>query len=197
MLGDRLWMAEGKCLLATAYTLMFAGFGRGLARWGAERAGRIMRLTTLIVLPVNFALVGELPALGRSSVLSLAVLVIDSAAMMALAWTVCRSMRISGGNATPAALIALGMANAASRLARRPSRWGFSAMLRRPCGVLMVACEWLGDWLSRDVTPPTSPPRRTPPLLRLRPAGFLHGLRGREDRGIRARACPRRSMHCL
>ncbi len=34
VLGDRLWMAEGKCLLATAYTVMFAGFGHGLARAG-------------------------------------------------------------------------------------------------------------------------------------------------------------------
>ena len=87
---------------------MFAGFGRGLARWGAERAGRIMRLTTLIVLPVNFALVGELPGLGRSSTLGLAVLAIDSAAMMALAWLVCRSLGISGGRGTPAALIGAG-----------------------------------------------------------------------------------------
>ena len=121
VLGDQLWMAEGKCLLATAYTLMFAGFGRGLSRWGADRAGRIMRLTTLIVLPVNFALVGELPGLGRSSPLSLAVLAVDSVAMMALAWLVCRSLGISGGRGTPAVLIGLGMINAALRPDRRHS----------------------------------------------------------------------------
>ena len=90
VLGDRLWMAEGKCLLATAYTLMFAGFGHWLSRWGAECAGRIMRLTTLIVLPLNFALVGELPGLGRASWSGMAVLAIDTGAMMALAWMVCR-----------------------------------------------------------------------------------------------------------
>ena len=148
VLGDRLWMAEGKCLLATAYTLMFAGFGRGLARWGAERAGRIMRLTTLIVLPVNFALVGELPGLGRSSALGLAVLVIDSAAMMALAWIVCRSLAISGGKGTPAALIALGMANAlTSRSAA--FHWGLITLVGAS-SVLAAACEWLGAWLVRQ-----------------------------------------------
>ena len=112
VLGDRLWMAEGKCLLATAYTLMFAGFGHWLSRWGAERAGRIMRLTTLIVLPLNFALVGELPGLGRASWSGMAVLAIDSGAMMALAWMVCRALGLSGGRGTPAVLIALGMVNA-------------------------------------------------------------------------------------
>jgi tetratricopeptide (TPR) repeat protein len=148
VLGDRLWMAEGKCLLATAYTLMFAGFGRGLAMWGAERAGRIMRLTTLLVLPVNFALVGELPGLGRSSSpTSLAVLAIDTAAMMGLAWLVCRSLGIAGGRATPAALIAMGMLSALTP--RSASfEWGFAAMIAASV-VFAASGEWLGRWLAR------------------------------------------------
>ncbi len=142
VLGDRLWMAEGKCLLATAYTVLFAAFGRGLGRWGAVRAGQIMRLTALMVLPVSFALVGELPGLGRSSLASLAVLAVDSAAMMGLIWVVCRSLGVSGGRMVPSALIAMGMINAlTSRSAT--FAWGLSAMLAACC-VFAVAAEWLG-----------------------------------------------------
>ncbi len=147
VLGDRLWMAEGKCLLATAYTLMFAGFGLGLTRWGAIRAGRIMRLTTLILLPVDFALVGELPGLGKSSWGSLGVLALDSVAMMALAWRLCRSLGVSGGRGTPLALIAMGMVNALTPRSAGFS-WAFSAMLGASA-VFAVSGEWLAEWLAR------------------------------------------------
>ena len=151
ILGDRLWMAEGKCLLATAYTLMFAGFGHWLSRWGAERAGRIMRLTTLIVLPLDFALVGELPGLGRASWSGMAVLAIDSGAMMALAWMVCRALGLSGGRGTPAVLIALGMVNALTpRSIAFPL--GFAAMLVAS-GVFAASGEWLGSLLARSRRP--------------------------------------------
>ena len=192
VLGDRLWMAEGKCLLATAYTLMFAGFGYGLARWGAERAGRIMRLTTLMVLPLDFALVGELPGLGRSSGFSLAVLAVDSAAMMALAWFVCRSLGISGGKATPAALIALGMVNALTTRSASFS-WGFGAMLVASA-VLATSCEWLGVWLA-GVAPPTRPTRMTPPTSRLACSSSSTSARSCGSAGM-SLACPPRSMLC-
>lgn len=60
LLGDRLWSPVGKCSLAMVGTLMFAALGMGLVGWGAERAGRMMLVTTLIVVPIHFMLVGEL-----------------------------------------------------------------------------------------------------------------------------------------
>ena len=60
LLGDLLWSPEGKCTLALAGTLLLAGLGAGLNRWGAARAGRMMLVTTLIVVPIHFMLAGEL-----------------------------------------------------------------------------------------------------------------------------------------
>src|SRR5205807_1591763 len=56
LLGPLLWSPEGKCILALVYTLLFAVFGAGLVHWGARGAGRVMLLTALAVVPVNFAL---------------------------------------------------------------------------------------------------------------------------------------------
>src|SRR6478736_668620 len=54
LLGPLLWRPEGKCLLALVYTLLFGVFGGVLVRWGAAGAGRVVLLTTLGVVPVNF-----------------------------------------------------------------------------------------------------------------------------------------------
>jgi tetratricopeptide (TPR) repeat protein len=151
LLGERLRMAEGKCLLATAYTLMFAAFGRVMVRWGAKRAGRVMRLTTLIVLPVSFALVGELPGLGRSSSWSMAVLAIDSAAMMGLIWLIGRALGLSGGRAVTLGLIALGMVNAlTTRSISMPL--GLLAMVGA-MAVYAATAEWLAWTLGRTHEP--------------------------------------------
>src|SRR5438309_7851525 len=63
LLGPLLWSPEGKCILALVYTLLFAAFGGGLMKWGAQGAGRMVLLTALVVVPVNFALAGELQLL--------------------------------------------------------------------------------------------------------------------------------------
>ena len=60
LLGDLLWSPEGKCTLALAGTLLLAALGTGLEHWGAGRAGRMMLVTTLIVVPIHFMLAGEL-----------------------------------------------------------------------------------------------------------------------------------------
>jgi tetratricopeptide (TPR) repeat protein len=151
VLGDRLWRAEGKCLLALAYTALFAGFGRGLWQWGAERAGRIMCLTTLIVLPVNFALAGELPALGRSPSVSLAVLAIDVVALVALGWWLCRVLGLPGGAQTPAMLLSLGALDALTPCSV-PFAWGFAAMLGA-AGLYVAAVERLDSWVARRRVP--------------------------------------------
>ena len=122
--------------------------GPGDGAMGATRAGRIMSLTTLIVLPVSFALVGELPGLGRSSAASMAVLAVDSIAMMGLVWLICRSLGLSGGRITPLALIALGMMNAlTSRSISMPM--GFAVMVAGSC-LYAAASERLGAWLGRS-----------------------------------------------
>ncbi len=48
-------------------TLLFAAFGAGLLRWGADRAGRMMLIATLIVVPIHFMLVGEMKLLHHPS----------------------------------------------------------------------------------------------------------------------------------
>ncbi len=63
LLGDLLWSPEGKCTLALAGTLLLAALGTGLEHWGAGRAGRMMLITTLIVVPIHFMLAGELKLL--------------------------------------------------------------------------------------------------------------------------------------
>ena len=58
LLGPRLWSPVGKCLLALVYTVMFAASCRP-GEWPAA-AGRILLLTTLIVVPANSMLVGQM-----------------------------------------------------------------------------------------------------------------------------------------
>ena len=77
LLGDLLWSPVGKCTLAMVATLLFAAFGAGLLRWGADRAGRMMLVATLIVVPIHFMLVGEMKLLHQPSALRLAFLVIE------------------------------------------------------------------------------------------------------------------------
>ncbi len=128
MLGDQLWRPEGKCLLALGYTLAFAFFGRGVVRWGADRAGRIMLLTTLFIVPVNFTLAGELPTLAERSPLAFAVLGIVAFVLMGLCWRLCAVLKTSGGNVTPVALIALGLMTAMTPRGASFS-WGFTGFI--------------------------------------------------------------------
>ena len=58
----------GKCALALVATLLFALLGTGLVRWGADRAGRMMLIATLIVVPIHFMLAGELKLLLRAAI---------------------------------------------------------------------------------------------------------------------------------
>src|SRR6185312_6736948 len=59
LLGPLLWQPAGKCALALVWTILFAALGAGLVRWGAERAGQMMLVATLIVVPIHFMLAGE------------------------------------------------------------------------------------------------------------------------------------------
>ena len=84
LLGPRLWSPIGKCILALVYTGMFTGFGAGLTRWGAQRAGRIMLVTTLVMIPANFMLVGEMRLLTEPSASRLLVFALDAVALFLL-----------------------------------------------------------------------------------------------------------------
>jgi hypothetical protein len=116
LLGPRLWSPPGKCLLALVYTAMFAGFGKGLTRWGAARAGRMMLVTTLILVPFDFMLAGEMRLLTEPTRARVAVLALDSAALGVLIWRVVAALGLPrAGRATLiAALFAISMTNVAA-----------------------------------------------------------------------------------
>ena len=84
LLGDLLWSPVGKCALALLATLLFASLGAGLLRWGAERAGRMMLIATLIVVPIHFMLAGELRLLLEPPSPRHIFLAIDALALVAM-----------------------------------------------------------------------------------------------------------------
>jgi tetratricopeptide (TPR) repeat protein len=88
VLQEKFWLPETKCILALFYTLSFAALGYGLVRWGAAGAGRMMLLTTLLVVPINFALAGELRLLAQPTMLRLFLFALDAAALLFLSWTI-------------------------------------------------------------------------------------------------------------
>ncbi len=99
VLGPLLWSPLGKCTLALIATALFAAFGVGLVRWGADRAGRMMLVATLIVVPIHFMLAGELKLLLEPSPSRLIVLAIDALALLgAGAW--CERYTCASGRRT-------------------------------------------------------------------------------------------------
>ena len=73
LLGPLLWVPAGTCAMALVWTVAFAALGRGLIGWGAERAGRMMLVATLMVVPIHFMLAGELKLVTVPSVSGLIV----------------------------------------------------------------------------------------------------------------------------
>jgi tetratricopeptide (TPR) repeat protein len=84
LLGPLLWSPLGKCTLALIPTSLLAVFGAGLMRWGADRAGRMLLIATLIVVPIHFMLAGELKLLLEPSAFSLIVLAGDALVLLVL-----------------------------------------------------------------------------------------------------------------
>ena len=84
LLGEKLWSPVGKCSLAMVATLLFAALGKVLVRWGAERPGQMMLITTLIVVPIHFMLAGELRLVLEPSSLRLVGFAIQVAALLVL-----------------------------------------------------------------------------------------------------------------
>ena len=144
VLGERLWNPEGKTLLALVYTAMFAIFGAGLVRWGAERAGRIMLLTTLIVVPANFMLAGQMKLLTEPSASRLAVLIVDACALFLLIRLVAISLRLPKGKGfLTVALFALSVFNAG---ASQGSPWPWSlqfTIFLAPALIFLASVVWI------------------------------------------------------
>jgi tetratricopeptide (TPR) repeat protein len=175
LLGPKLWSPVGKCVLALVYTAMFAGFGVGLVRWGAERAGRIMLLTTLIVVPANFMLLGQMKLLTEPSPSRLAVLGLDAAALWVLIRVVTSALTPArGARFLSAALFVLSAFNAA---VAPGSPWPWSlqfAVFQAPAVVFLGATVWL---TTRFQAEPTEDHRETTYFaLGLLTFAFLTGL---------------------
>lgn len=151
VLGPKLWSPIGKCVLALVYTAMFAGFGVGLVRWGAERAGRIMLLTTLIVVPANFMLAGEMKLLTEPSASRLLVLAFDVSALFLLIRLLVSSLGWKeGGRALSAWLFVLCAFNLTSAPGVAwPWAWQFALFLA-PAAVLLGTVAWLNTRVKRE-----------------------------------------------
>ena len=129
LLGEKLWSPVGKCSLAMVATLVFAGLGKVLVRWGAERAGQMMLVTTLIVVPIHFMLAGELRLVLEPSALRLGGFAIQAAALLGLSVVVAGMLvprKDSWYLAVP--LILMSMFNAMmARHVTGPWEWQFAA----------------------------------------------------------------------
>jgi tetratricopeptide (TPR) repeat protein len=140
LLGERLlWSRLGQCLLALVYTATVGLFGFGLVRWGAERAGRIMLVTTLAVIPVNFSLAGELRLLTMPTTPNLALLGMVMAVLLGLCWMIAGALGMRRGGLFPAAFFALGAFNAAAARGM-PEPWELAALLL--ASVVFLAAVW-------------------------------------------------------
>ncbi|HEX3448957.1 MAG TPA: tetratricopeptide repeat protein, partial [Isosphaeraceae bacterium] len=115
LLGPLLWSAVGKCTLAMVATLLFAAFGAGLIRWGADRAGRVMLVATLIVVPIHFMLVGEMKLLRDPSALNVAFLAMEGAVLVAMVrWVSGMLAPAANARFLTAALLLLSLGTAAT-----------------------------------------------------------------------------------
>ncbi len=115
LLGDLLWSPEGKCTLALAGTLLLAALGTGLERWGAGRAGRMMLITTLIVVPIHFMLAGELRLLFQPASMRLVFLAVIALVLVALVrWASGRLAEPRGAWLMTVSLLLISLGSAAT-----------------------------------------------------------------------------------
>ncbi|MGO9913696.1 MAG: hypothetical protein ACLQIB_03135 [Isosphaeraceae bacterium] len=145
LLGGLLSAPASICALALVYTSTFAALGAALARWGATRAGQMMLITTLAVVPIHFMLAGELKLLADASFWNLGVLLLDGLGLWVLAGGVSRLLLPRAqARFLAAALLFL---SAGSALAGRgsPLPWGWQfAAFQVPALVFLGAVWALG-----------------------------------------------------
>jgi tetratricopeptide (TPR) repeat protein len=142
LLGPLLWSPVGKCAMALVWTMMFAGLGKILVRWGAIRAGQMMLVTTLIVVPIHFMLAGELKLLMEPSATQLAVAAVDGLALVAL-------VRMVSGMLVPraearfltVALLLMSVGSAATAPGA-PVPWGWQFAAFQAPAVVFLGAVW-------------------------------------------------------
>ncbi len=144
LLGGLLSAPASICALALVYTLTFAALGAAL-RAGERRAGQMMLITTLAVVPIHFMLAGELKLLADASFWNLGVLLLDGLGLWVLAGGVSRLLLPRAqARFLAAALLFL---SAGSALAGRgsPLPWGWQfAAFQVPALVFLGAVWALG-----------------------------------------------------
>ncbi|HKI21312.1 MAG TPA: tetratricopeptide repeat protein, partial [Isosphaeraceae bacterium] len=143
LLGDLLWSSEGKCALALVATLLFASLGAGLVRWGAGRAGRMMLIATLIVVPIHFMLAGEMKLLLKPPSLGHVFLACDALALIAMVrWVSGMLARRSGARFLTIALLLLSIGSAATTRGS-PIAWGLQFASFQLSPLVFLASVWI------------------------------------------------------
>jgi tetratricopeptide (TPR) repeat protein len=143
LLGPLLWSPAGKAALAMVATLMFAALGAGLLRWGAQRAGRMMLVATLIVVPIHFMLAGELKLLVEPSVSRLAFLIVDGLALVALVGLVARMLVPRAEAAFLTASLLLLSAGSAVTAQASPLDWSWQFAAFQAPGIVFLGAVCL------------------------------------------------------
>ena len=157
VLGPLLWSPMGKGVLALLFTSLLAGFGVGLVRWGAARAGQMMLATSLILVPINLMLAGELRLLANPSSFELGLVAVDSIVLFLLARAVVSSLGIAPGGTFTGWFFALAIFNAgASR--GMPFEAGFAVFLF-PAVLFLGAVAWLNARVRLPSIPEDEPPK--------------------------------------
>ena len=142
LLGDLLWSPVGKCALAMIATLLFAAFGAGLLRWGAARAGRMMLVATLIVVPIHFMLAGEMKLLHQPSAFRLAFLVIEGVALVGMVrWVSGMLAPPAGARFLTAALLLLSIGSATTARGS-PLAWELQFASFQLSPMVFLAAVW-------------------------------------------------------
>jgi tetratricopeptide (TPR) repeat protein len=142
VLGEKLWSPVGKCALALLATLLFASLGAGLLRWGADRAGRMMLIATLIVVPIHFMLAGELRLLLEPPSPRHIFLAIDALALVAMVrWVSGMLARPSGARFLTIALLLISIGSAATTRGS-PVAWSLQFTSFQLSPLVFLASVW-------------------------------------------------------
>ncbi len=143
LLGDLLWSPVGKCALALVATLLFACLGAGLVRWGAGRAGRMMLIATLIVVPIHFMLAGEMKLLLKPPAPRHVFLAIDALALIAMVrWVSGMLARPAGARFLTIALLLLSIGSAATTRGS-PIAWELQFASFQLSPLVFLASVWI------------------------------------------------------
>ncbi len=122
---------------------MFAGLGKILVRWGAARAGQMMLVTTLIVVPIHFMLAGELKLLMEGSPMRWVVAAVDGLALLALVRIVA-GMLVPRGEARFLTIALLLMsAGSAATAQGAPVPWGWQFAAFQAPAVVFLGAVWM------------------------------------------------------